>query len=91
MLVYWLDRRYIVNGKRYTHTFATFKRVEDIKKEWKHSNPTKAWIREDMKFHALKHNPLQELKLDKLPHPDKYASLVNPQGPRISKRKTLLR
>lgn len=63
------------NGKEFTHTFATRKSIKEIQKDWKKPKMAKAWIREDMKFHALQRNPLLELKPDPQPHPDKYTSL----------------
>lgn len=63
------------NGNRFTHTFATKKSLNEIKKDWKEVKQAKAWIREDVKFHALRHKPLLQLNPDPQPHPDKYISL----------------
>jgi len=63
------------SGKKFYHTFATRKSLNELQQDWKSPKKAKEWIREDVKFHTLQRNPLLQLKPDKQPHPDKYKLL----------------
>lgn len=78
-----------LRGKKdsFLYDIATYKTEQEVAKEWGKVKRAEEWLKEDMKYHALKNNIDQKIRPDPLPHPEKYVPFENFQKSILKSKK----